>query len=818
MAFDWTGTAVGGAQRPDTFTGMNDQFRTSLEGLFMSAPEHIRSQLQVGSGFRSPERQAELWQEALVKYGSPEEARKWVAPPGNSQHNVGFAADLKYLTPEAREWAHNNAEQFGLAFPLSNEPWHIELAGDRGARIANGGTQVAQADTGTQTDAETAEGRIHRLYREGLLSAENEAKYIARFGEPEAQPAQAEIAPSILDAYNAGRLNPENTQRVADYLAAQAPQGQPEEPRSFGEGVLRQLGLTARAGAEGVAGLLGVASDPITGLINLALEDQSQLPMLQANVSNLLTKAGVPEPETVAERIAQTTGQLIAGGGGSVGIARKAGQVATGAVSRGVAGQMAAQPGAQIVGSGASGAASQSVAEAGGGEGAQLAAGLLGGVAGSTVTPRGAAVPTGPSAAQIATREAEDLGISVLTSDAIPPTTFASKWIRDTGERLPIVGTGGVRSAQQTQRISAIRNVLSDFGADYSEEMSDSVVRGMVADLSETRRAAITKYTTMKSEVFANVAEAGSVPMTNTMNRVDEEIARLEALNLPALKPAIEALNDWKAAFQGQDINRVEELRSFLGEAFKAGDLASTTAATQKSVNRIYSAVRDDIGAFIQENGARQDYNRWMVSNSRLSSMMGELDNAALKAVLRKGEATPETIDRLLFSAKRSDVETLYRNLSPTGRATARAAILNKAFTSAAVGDDISPARFATAVGKLGSQTGIFFNREQLQQVQGLSRALDLTRQANVSALNPPTGASLTVPVVAGSLTSIFGGPQAGLATAGTIGLSARAFESRPIRNALLKLSLTRTGSAEEAAALKRLLALTQTFQQENEQ
>jgi len=198
--------------------------------------------------------------------------------------------------------------------------------------------------------------------------------------------------------------------------------------------------------------------------------------------------------------------------------------------------------------------------------------------------------------------------------------------------------------------------------------------------------------------------------------------------------------------------------------------------------------------------------------------MMGELDNAALKAVLRKGEATPETIDRLLFSAKRSDVETLYRNLSPTGRATARAAILNKAFTSAAVGDDISPARFATAVGKLGSQTGIFFNREQLQQVQGLSRALDLTRQANVSALNPPTGASLTVPVVAGSLTSIFGGPQAGLATAGTIGLSARAFESRPIRNALLKLSLTRTGSAEEAAALKRLLALTQTFQQENEQ
>jgi hypothetical protein len=130
--FDWSRYAAGGATRPDSFSGMNPQFSTALANMFSSAPPEIQGQLQVKSGFRSPERQAQLWQEALQKYGSPAAARKWVAPPGRSQHNSGNAADLGYLAPSALQWAHANAKRFGLAFPLSNENWHVELAGARG--------------------------------------------------------------------------------------------------------------------------------------------------------------------------------------------------------------------------------------------------------------------------------------------------------------------------------------------------------------------------------------------------------------------------------------------------------------------------------------------------------------------------------------------------------------------------------------------------------------------------------------------------------------------------------------------------------------
>lgn len=130
-AWDWSKYAVGGAAaRSDSFSGLSDPFSQSLQRMLSDAPAEVR--LGITSAYRSPETQARLWEEALNKYGSASEARKWVAPPGNSQHNHGNAVDLKYLSPAAQAWVHANAGNYGLAFPLGNEPWHIELATARG--------------------------------------------------------------------------------------------------------------------------------------------------------------------------------------------------------------------------------------------------------------------------------------------------------------------------------------------------------------------------------------------------------------------------------------------------------------------------------------------------------------------------------------------------------------------------------------------------------------------------------------------------------------------------------------------------------------
>lgn len=141
MQYNWTPYAVGGATRPDSFTRMTPEMQQGLWSMLQAADADLGSGLQVYSGYRSPELQAQLFQNALKKYGSEQAARKWVAPPGRSKHNSGQAADLKWngtridklpADHPVRVWLQGNVEKFGLARPMSWEPWQVEVAGARG--------------------------------------------------------------------------------------------------------------------------------------------------------------------------------------------------------------------------------------------------------------------------------------------------------------------------------------------------------------------------------------------------------------------------------------------------------------------------------------------------------------------------------------------------------------------------------------------------------------------------------------------------------------------------------------------------------------
>ena len=690
------------------------------------------------------------------------------------------------------------------------------------------GRAVVSGGAGEDTLPESPEDRIHRFYREGLLGPERRAQYEARFPEriPSQQQApatptpQRELSPTLLEAYNAGQLSPERTQVITDFLAQQQvqqpvqTQGPQEGSGSFGDGILRQLGLTGRAGAEGAAGLIGIAYDPIAALLNLGLSDEGQIPPLRQNINQRLTEAGVPNPETTTERIVQEASQALVGAGGTVAAARGAGAALSGPVSRQVAGALAQAPGAQIAGGAASGGAAQTAAEAGAGPLTQIAAGLVGGIAGAGGAQLAGTRIGAPNVAQQqAVLGAERAGITPLTSDVRTPETFAAKWLQRVGEMIPVAGTGPVRRAQQGQRVSAIRNLLRDFGADDAAGASDDVM----ADLLKTRRADINKYSTMKREVFANVADAGTVPVTNTTAAIDNEIARLTSLNTAELNPVIARLQDWRNAVQDQGIDNVEILRQQLGESFSAPELAGVRSTGEKSLSRIYPAIRQDIGDFIKENGERRDFTRWQVANKRLSQSIGELNVTALKSALKRGDMTPEAINSLLFSQKPSDARALFRNLSPEGRANARAAVLNRALVKATAGEDISPAKFASELTKLGTPVGVFFGGKDRQQVQGLVKALNLTRRASDASVSPPTGLQAVPAVGAAVLTDLLGGFGAGLTGAASIGGAARLYESKPVRDALIALSRVKAGSAEEARLLKRVIAAAQQFEQPQE-
>lgn len=138
----------------DHINGLADTFSEKLARMIASMPDDLKGAVTINSGFRSIERQQQLWLDALKKYGSPEAARKWVAPPGNSQHNAGNAADLGYKSDAAKNWVHQNAGTFGLSFPMSHEPWHVE---DAEARKQANTTEIQR-----QTDAFMDQANAYR--------------------------------------------------------------------------------------------------------------------------------------------------------------------------------------------------------------------------------------------------------------------------------------------------------------------------------------------------------------------------------------------------------------------------------------------------------------------------------------------------------------------------------------------------------------------------------------------------------------------------------------------------------------------------------
>jgi D-alanyl-D-alanine carboxypeptidase len=85
-------------------------------------------ELYVQSGWRSPSYQQRLLQEAISKYGSEEEATRWVASPETSAHVSGDAVDVG--PSGATAWLSEHGARYGLCQIYANERWHYELRPD----------------------------------------------------------------------------------------------------------------------------------------------------------------------------------------------------------------------------------------------------------------------------------------------------------------------------------------------------------------------------------------------------------------------------------------------------------------------------------------------------------------------------------------------------------------------------------------------------------------------------------------------------------------------------------------------------------------
>lgn len=108
----------------------------------------------VVSGYRTYDFQKQLLDDEIRNVGA-EEAAKWVAKPGGSEHHTGLAVDFnlfyddgtsdKYTGEGNYKWINENAHSYGFVvrYPehksnltgISYEPWHFRYVGEPHAKI-----------------------------------------------------------------------------------------------------------------------------------------------------------------------------------------------------------------------------------------------------------------------------------------------------------------------------------------------------------------------------------------------------------------------------------------------------------------------------------------------------------------------------------------------------------------------------------------------------------------------------------------------------------------------------------------------------------
>jgi LAS superfamily LD-carboxypeptidase LdcB len=121
-----------------TIAKLDPQLRQAVQAA-ATAAEADGVEMVVTSGWRSAAYQQALLDDAIINYGSLEEARKWVSTPELSAHVTGNAVDIGYT--DANSWLSQHGANFGLCQIYSNEMWHFELA-----TVPGGTCPVQQTD------------------------------------------------------------------------------------------------------------------------------------------------------------------------------------------------------------------------------------------------------------------------------------------------------------------------------------------------------------------------------------------------------------------------------------------------------------------------------------------------------------------------------------------------------------------------------------------------------------------------------------------------------------------------------------------------
>ena len=534
-----------------------------------------------------------------------------------------------------------------------------------------------------------------------------------------------------------------------------AGQVQTTETPSFLGQIGRQIGLTARAGVNGMASLPAMVSDAVTGPINAGLDlvrgegNGFRLKKAAASIDDLMNAAGLPQPETRQERIVQSAASGMAGAGSMVGLGRGIAGIG-GKVATGIGDALSAGPGLQTVSAGAGAGAADTVKENGGGAGAQMAAGLAGALAPSVLPAVGGAAVRGVLRGGDAGRQVAADNLAAFKAAGMDPTLGQVTGNRVVGAAESLLskvpGSAGVMQGfankQADDMATAVQNLSDELAPNASAvNAGDAITRGITAFKNGIKSIQNKLYSHLDDFIPAD----HPVRVSNTQDALaalNAEIPGAPNLSQFFINSKIKGIdsalqNDLEAAAKGGTLpfEALKKLRTLVGDEIGNNSLVSDVPRSKWMT--LYGALSDDLGTAATAAGP-EAAGAWQWANQFTKSQMARLEQ--LQGIIAKdspekifnaaisGTAEGDTIAKRVISAlpMRDRTEVAGALLQRLGRASPGA--------QNAMGDAFSTDTFLSNLSKLSPEArqtifgrtdvdGVMDQLNQFAQVAAIRRA-----------------------------------------------------------------------------------------------
>lgn len=385
---------------------------------------------------------------------------------------------------------------------------------------------------------------------------------------------------------------------------------------------------------------------------------------------------------------------------------------------------------------------------------------------------------------------ADELNIPVMSSDIYNPQNWLTRGTQMATETMPVVGTGGLRVAQQEARQQALDDFVSLYRGGSYEEVINSIGKKN-KQLKDSTSQVYNKV----NPYLDQLSQQGGVPFNKAQPELDSLTDHLLKPGLDVPDSAFAMADDLEQALSGgdQSFQVLKDNISAWHEKINGLDPNNRPMPSKIKARfeKVLTAARADRDAFAKNNLSDVDFKNLKNADAAWGEMVKDMSSSKMKAILDKGDMTPELARNMIFSRNKSDIERIYSSLTPSGQASARAAFVTE------IADDLSkkkaglsPASFSTAMKRYQDGIDVLFQGERKKEVQGLINVFDVTSRAQ--DVERGAGSQTAERLIGiGAIGGTAGGaiPIEALTAYATVGGLARIMESPRIRNILVKMN-----------------------------